>query len=59
MSGLGEYVAMGGYAAFVWGAYGVAAVVLIGIAWASARGLRRRRAELSRLEGQMKSEDRP
>ena len=28
MSALSEFLAMGGYAAYVWGAYGVAVVVL-------------------------------
>jgi heme exporter protein D len=41
---------MGGYAAFVWPAYGVAAVVLIGLLVASLVGLRRRQRELARLE---------
>lgn len=28
MDGIGEFLAMGGYAAYVWGAYGLSAVVL-------------------------------
>jgi heme exporter protein D len=30
---VGRYLEMGGYAAFVWPAYGVALVVLGGLAW--------------------------
>jgi heme exporter protein D len=41
---------MGGYAAYIWPAYGVAAIVLIGLLLVSLRGLRAREAELTRLE---------
>ena len=41
MSGdLSQYLAMGGYAAFVWPAYGVALAVLGGLAWHSWRRYR-------------------
>lgn len=52
-----EFFAMGGYAAFIWPAYGAAAVILIGLLVASVTGLNRRRAELTRLEA-VRSEDR-
>lgn len=45
------FLAMGGYAAYVWPAYGVAGLVLGGMAAASLALLRRRRAELAALEG--------
>jgi heme exporter protein D len=48
MSGdFGQYLAMGGYAAFVWPAYGVAFAVLGGLAWHSWR---RYRASVDVLE---------
>jgi heme exporter protein D len=50
MSGLGAFLAMGGYAQFVWPAYGVAALVLIVLlAWTLA-GYRRRQRELDGLQ---------
>jgi heme exporter protein D len=44
-----DYLAMGGYAAFVWPAYVLAAVVLGGLFWQSRQGYRRRQRELERL----------
>lgn len=41
---------MGGYAVYVWPAYGVAAVVLIGLWIASLRALRAREAEIEAVE---------
>ncbi|HEV2110391.1 MAG TPA: heme exporter protein CcmD [Gammaproteobacteria bacterium] len=46
-----EFLLMGGYAAFVWPAYGVAALVLIGNAVLPVRRLQRRLAELKRKHG--------
>ena len=43
----GQYLAMGGYAAFVWPAYGVALAVLGGFAW---NGWRRYRASTVALD---------
>ncbi len=48
---MAEFFAMGGYAAFVWAAYGVAAAVMVGLLAATLRGLRRREALLRTLEG--------
>ena len=45
-----DYLAMGGYAAFVWPAYVLAAVILGGLFWQSRRGYRRRQRELERLQ---------
>jgi heme exporter protein D len=45
-----DYLAMGGYAAFVWPAYVLAAVVLGGLFWQSRQGYRRRQRELERLQ---------
>jgi heme exporter protein D len=41
MDGLREYFAMGGYAAFIWPAYLIAVVVLVGLLAVSLRDLRR------------------
>ncbi|MDN5863687.1 MAG: heme exporter protein CcmD [Gammaproteobacteria bacterium] len=47
-----EFWTMGGYARFVWPAYGVAFVVLLGSGWAAHRGLRRALARVaSRVRG--------
>jgi len=37
-----EFLAMGGYARFVWPAYGVAVLILLGMAAVSLRAWRRR-----------------
>jgi heme exporter protein D len=50
MQSLLGYLAMGGYAAFVWPAYAVAAVVLAGLFWQSRQAYRRRQRELERLQ---------
>jgi len=36
-----EFIDMGGYALYVWPAYGVGLVVLAGSGWGARRGLRR------------------
>ena len=43
---------MGGYAAFVWPAYGVSVIVLAGLVISSRRRLKRLEAALARLEKQ-------
>lgn len=50
---LDTFLAMGGYAGFVWPAYGVTALVLIALLVASLRGLRHRQSELDRLEREL------
>ena len=47
---MSHFLAMGGYAVYVWPAYGVAAVVLIGVLIASVRSLRAREAEIEAAE---------
>ncbi|MBM3503637.1 MAG: heme exporter protein CcmD [Alphaproteobacteria bacterium] len=44
------FFAMGGYAAFVWPAFAVAAVVMAGLVWSSVRALRHDRRTLALLE---------
>jgi heme exporter protein D len=46
-----EFLEMGGYAAFIWPAYGVTALVLTVLVLDSVTRLKRRLAELARLEG--------
>ena len=45
-----DFFSMGGYAAYVWPAYGIAAVVLLALLVTSLRGLRRHEALLKTLE---------
>jgi heme exporter protein D len=52
VEGLETYLAMDGYAAFVWPAYGVAAVVLIGLLLGAWRVARSREAVLAALQAQ-------
>jgi heme exporter protein D len=48
---MAQYFEMGGYAAFIWPAYAVAAIVMLGVVAASWRDLARQRALLGALEG--------
>ena len=52
MDGLVKFLAMGGYAAYVWPALGLTVLVLAGLLIASARSAREREAELARLEAE-------
>jgi heme exporter protein D len=47
---------MGGYAGFVWPAYGIAALVLIGVLTVSLQQLRQARAALRQLDPQSGSD---
>jgi heme exporter protein D len=46
---LHEFLAMGGYAAYVWAAFGFAALVLVALLLQSWQAARRRQAELEQL----------
>ena len=50
MDGIETYLAMGGYAAYIWPAFGVAAVVLVGLLLDSWRAAWAREAELAILQ---------
>jgi heme exporter protein D len=52
MTTVSDFLAMGGYAAFVWPAYGVTAVVLGGLVAYSVIGYRTRRRELDRIQAE-------
>jgi heme exporter protein CcmD len=45
-----QYLAMGGYADFIWSAYAIVATVMAGLVLAVWRDLKRQRALLSALE---------
>jgi heme exporter protein D len=47
---LSHWLAMGGYAAYVWPAYGLAAAIIGGLALASILSARAARQELQRLQ---------
>jgi heme exporter protein D len=47
---MNQFLAMGGYAAFVWPAYAVAAIVLGGLAVQSLRAYRRNMRQLDMLQ---------
>ena len=47
---MSEFFAMGGYAAFIWPAYGLAVVLLAGLWLVSVRALKSREAELEQIE---------
>ncbi|HYD32000.1 MAG TPA: heme exporter protein CcmD [Azospirillaceae bacterium] len=47
---MAEFFAMGGYAAYIWPAWGVGALVLAGLLVASLRSLKSREATLKALE---------
>ncbi len=52
MDAIRHYLAMGGYAAYVWPAYGIATVVLVGLAWQTLRSVARSERELAEIEAQ-------
>lgn len=45
-----EFMAMGGYAVYVWPAFGITAAVMIVMLWASWRALKAREAALEKLD---------
>jgi len=47
---MNEFFAMGGYAAYVWPAYGVAAFILVGLWIASVKELRARESDIELAE---------
>jgi len=49
METIQAFFAMGGYAAFVWPAYALAGIVLVGLLIVSLRQLRKAEAELAAL----------
>lgn len=52
MDGIGKFLEMGGYAAYVWPALGLTVLVLAGLLISSVKSVRRREAELARMEAE-------
>ena len=50
MNGIADYFAMGGYGGYIWPAYGIVALVLVGLLVASLAGLRNSETLLRRLQ---------
>lgn len=50
MDRMAEFLAMGGYAAYVWPALGLTAAVMIGLAWHAWRRLRQEEKAAAELE---------
>jgi heme exporter protein D len=50
-----EFLAMGGYGAFVWTAYGITFAVLAGLFWQSWHRARKRTAEAERLKAERRA----
>ena len=50
MDRIAEFLAMGGYAAYVWPALLLTAAVMVGLAWHASRSLRREEAAAAVLE---------
>ncbi len=53
MVAIEHYLAMGGYAVFVWPAFAVAVLIMAALAIDSVAGYRRRLRELALLEGDL------
>ena len=53
MGDLSQYLAMGGYATFVWSAYGAVLMVMAAVLIVSLRSLKQRESELSLLRGRV------
>lgn len=49
------FLSMGGYAGFIWSAYGITALAFIALYVSTVRSLRQTEAELSALEGEAES----
>jgi heme exporter protein D len=52
---MSEWLAMGGYAAFVWPVYGLAAVIMLGLLAVTMSGLRKREAEFEKLDSERRA----
>ena len=59
MDGIERFLAMGGYAVYVWPAFAVTAVVMIGLLVTSLRGLRREERVLDALQSERRGERSP
>lgn len=57
MNGLQEYLSMGGYAVWVWSAYGLATVALVGTLAFTLRTLKSRQKEFDELKSLRRNPD--
>jgi heme exporter protein D len=55
MSGLSQTLALGGYGAYVWPAYGFAVVVLVGLFVAARRRLARAERDAERMRAALRA----
>jgi heme exporter protein D len=55
---MSEFFDMSGYGAFIWSAYAIAAIVMVGLVVLTLRNLRANEAKLSVLEEQKQRRDR-
>lgn len=53
---MSEFLAMGGYGAFIWPAYGAAAILMVGVLVLSWRSMRQREALVSSLRASRRME---
>ncbi|BCX19467.1 MAG: hypothetical protein KatS3mg117_3149 [Geminicoccaceae bacterium] len=53
-----DFLAMGGYGAYVWSAYGITLAVMVGLFWQSWQRARKRTAEAERLRAERRAEAR-
>ncbi len=56
MNDLESFLSMGGYAGFVWPAYGLVLVVVLALVLVALRRLRRAEAELRELRGEARDD---
>jgi heme exporter protein D len=49
---MNDYWAMGGYALYVWPAYGLSALVMLGLSISAWRSLRRKERDLAALQAE-------
>ncbi|MDP6952249.1 MAG: heme exporter protein CcmD [Alphaproteobacteria bacterium] len=54
---MSEFFDMGGYARFVWPAYGVATAVMVALAWRIVSRARRANSELAALRAELGQND--
>ena len=54
-----SFLEMGGYGAFVWPAYGIAAIVMIALLWASLRSGKRQRELMDVLTSERRTRRAP
>jgi heme exporter protein D len=52
---MSEWLAMGGYAAYVWPVYGLAAAIMLGLLIVTMSGLKKRQAEFDKLDAERRA----